>query len=441
MGFFAFSRSALILSSATALLAGCSESQIPIGGPGAMNARLGFPSTAIPVAGGYKVLYSFQGLPDGIAPSGLTVVDGEFYGTTTGGGSCYLVGCGTVFKITPSGSEEVIYEFKGGRDGDRPVGNLVDVNGTLYGVTYYGGHKTRGSSYGSGTVFKVSTAGKEQVIYRFKGGNDAVNPSAGLTMLNGVLYGTTDHGGGSYGGGTVYEVTLSGRERVLYRFKGGAKDGEGPEAPLLAFHRKLYGTTDYGGCNLCDGGRGTVFSVSTTGVEHMLYAFQGADNGGDGAIPEAGLIVIGNVLYGTTVSGGYDKTRECGRSSGHGLGGCGTVFSITSAGKEQILYRFKGKSDGDRPVDALVALNGKLYGTTSTGGGSKQFYGDGTVFQVTVSGKERVLHRFAGPPDGSLPLANLTNLNGNLYGTTISGGSGCSSFSPPGCGTVFELSP
>ncbi len=376
------------------------------------------------------------------------MVNGTFYGTTDGGGSCYDVGCGTVFEITPSGIEQVIYRFKGGSDGDDPVGNLINVNGTLYGVTNEGGSKSgpcAPPNSGCGTVFKVSTAGDEHVLYRFKGGKDGDYPLAGLTSLDGMLYGTTDHGGGYYGLGTVFQITLTGREKILYRFKGGASDGWGPQAPLLPLHGTLYGTTAYGGCDSCDGGRGTVFSVNPGGVEHMLYAFQGADYGGDGAIPEAGLIAIKNVLYGSTASGGYDRTPECGSSSGHGLGGCGSVFSVTLGGKERILHRFKGPPDGAVPAAALVADNGQLFGTTGAGGiGSSYYLGHGTVFEVTLKGSEHVLHRFGGAPDGNIPFASLAYYGKKLYGTTVSGGDGCKrsgSGPPAGCGTVFELSP
>jgi uncharacterized repeat protein (TIGR03803 family) len=174
----------------------------------------------------------------------------------------------------------------------------------------------------------------------------------------------------------------------------------------------------------------------------MLYAFQGAASGGDGAIPEAGLIAINNVLYGTTATGGYDGSTQCGSSSGHGLGGCGTVFSVTLDGKEQVLHRFKEKPDGEGPADTLVEAKGKLYGTTVSGGiGGTGAGGYGAVFQVTLSGKERVIYRFQGVPDGSNPFSGLTYLNGKLYGTTVSGGDACGRFSPPGCGTVFALSP
>jgi uncharacterized repeat protein (TIGR03803 family) len=428
-------RCALTTGAAAALLAGCGGPQPPIGAvsPMAPASRYAFDAVS---NHSYKIVYNFQPLPNAFAPTtGLTIVNGVFYGTA-GGGSCYSVACGTVYELTPSGTEHVIYNFKGGTDGQAPVGNLLNVNGTLYGVTLQGGEKCDNSSSGCGTVFKISTRGDEHVIYRFKGGKDGDYPLAGLTSLNGMLYGTTDHGGGYYGLGTVFQITPTGREKVLYRFKGGL-DGQFPQGPLIAFKGMLYGTTSFGGCYQCQGGHGTVFSIGTTGVERVVYAFQGAYSG-DGDHPEAGLIAVKNALYGTTVEGGYTG-RLCGSGSGSG---CGTVFSVTPGGKERVLHQFKGSPDGATPDAALVAANGELFGTTATGGiGSKYYTGLGTVFQVTMSGDETIIHRFQGAPDGNRPFSNLTDLKGILYGTTNSGGSNCSNFSPPGCGTVFKFSP
>ncbi len=430
----------LYVSAVAALLAGCGRPELPTSIPGGGGSATTISSTS-PRGDRYKVLYSFQGSPDGLGPGGLTLLNGTFYGTA-GGGSCYEHGCGTVFKITPSGTESVIYRFKGGSDGDDPVGQLVSLNGTLYGVTNAGGNNSGPCAppeSGCGTVFKISTTGDEHVLYRFKGGKDGDYPLAGLTSLNGQLYGTTDHGGGYYGRGTVFQITVTGKEKVLYRFQGGASDGEEPQAPLVALNGTLYGTTAYGGCTYCNS-RGTVFFVSTSGGERMMYSFQGADNGGDGAIPEAGLIAINNVLYGTTSLGGYNGSRSCGRS--FDLGGCGTVFSLTLGGKEQVLHRFKAIADGADPASALVEAKGKLYGTTASGGsGGTGSGGYGTVFQVTLTGKERVIHRFRGAPDGANPFSGLTYLGAKLYATTISGGDACDQFSPAGCGTVFAISP
>jgi uncharacterized repeat protein (TIGR03803 family) len=137
--------------------------------------------------------------------SNLIDVDGTLYGTTEGGGSCggKIDGCGTVFKVTRSGKESVLHFFGSGSDGDYPFAPLVDVDGALYGTTGGGGGD---NSNPEGTIFRITAAGKENVLHSFTGSDGAV-PQAGLTDVNGTLYGTTD-GGGASGNGTVFSLSL-----------------------------------------------------------------------------------------------------------------------------------------------------------------------------------------------------------------------------------------
>ena len=203
-------------------------------------------------SGKTNVLYSFNPAKgDGATPvAELLNVNGALYGTTAYGGSnCGTVGCGAVFKITTGGSESVLYSFNGGNDGANPSAPLVDVRGTLYGTTAYGG------KYGDGTVFKISTSGKESVLYNFQAGSDGAVPQS-LALLNGTLYGTTSYGG-SKNFGTVFSITTAGKESVIYTFKGAA-DGATPRAGLVASGGTLYGTTAAGGGNQ----DGTVFSIT-----------------------------------------------------------------------------------------------------------------------------------------------------------------------------------
>jgi uncharacterized repeat protein (TIGR03803 family) len=172
-------------------------------------------------AGVEKPLYAFTGLPDGSEPRASAIgVRGALFGTTASGGagSCtqrkIVVGCGTVFKVSTSGAEHVIYAFKGYPDGQIPAANLTYTKGAFYGTTSYGGtgacKTARGVVVGCGTVFKVTASGSEQILYSFEGGADGANPTAGLTLVNGMLYGTTFHGGGSSactaGCGTVFQL-------------------------------------------------------------------------------------------------------------------------------------------------------------------------------------------------------------------------------------------
>jgi uncharacterized repeat protein (TIGR03803 family) len=202
-------------------------------------------------------------------------VGGTLYGTTqTGGGTgCEGgVGCGTVFKVTPKGVESVLYSFQGGSDGALPLGDLINVLGTLYGTTYGGGATGTGCANGGcGTVFKVTLKGVESVLHSFQGGSDGANPNAGLVNVGGTLYGTTTQGGDGTGAGcadggcgTVFNVTPKGVESVLQSFAGGS-DGASPSGDLINVLGTLYGTTNKGGGTGCGGpgfGCGTVFKVT-----------------------------------------------------------------------------------------------------------------------------------------------------------------------------------
>jgi uncharacterized repeat protein (TIGR03803 family) len=371
---------------------------------------------------------------DGADPEAALIdLNGTLYGTTAGGGSgggsgCFSDGCGTIFDVTTSGAEHVLYSFQGGTDGDAPYAGLTNVKGTLYGITSFGGANGCYYNLGCGTIFKVSTSGSEKVIYSFQGGTDGSNPEAGLLNVNGTLYGTTRVGGtgpcryivGSVSGcGTIFAVSPSGAEQVLYSFQSGA-DGAGPFAGLINVSGTLYGTTAGGGAS----GDGTVFKVSTSGVEHVLYAFKG---GPDGYSPFTALINVKGTLYGTTEVGG-------------GSGGFGTVFDVSTSGAERVLYSFKSGTDGADPYAALTDVKGRLYGTTSEGGGSgcrASTYGCGTIFEVSTSGTEHVLYRFKGGKDGAYPAASLLAVGGALYGTAASGGRGASG----GNGTIFKAVP
>jgi uncharacterized repeat protein (TIGR03803 family) len=373
----------------------------------------------------YRVLYNFKGRPDGENPHvRLINLNGILYGTTTIGGT---QDGGTVFLLTTSGTETVLYSFEGGKgDGAAPAAGLINVKDTLYGTT------TGGGTTNFGTVFAITTSGTETILHSFGGSGDGTYPRDGLTNVNGTLYGTTEQGGtncsSSGGCGTIFAITTSGKETVLHSFAGDPKDGAWPYAGLLNVKGILYGTTSVGGKY----GDGTVFSFTPSGKETVLYSFKGGGPSGGGANPYAALLNVKGTLYGTTDGGGATFL--------------GTVFAITTSGKERLLYSFKGGTgDGGGPIAGLINVKSTLYGTTSGGGGSPNngvvFGNTGTVFAITTSGKETVLHRFGGPPgDGAVPYASLLNVKGTLYGTTYYGGSrsGGSGF---GYGTVFALKP
>ena len=260
------------------------------------------------------------------------------------------------------------------------------------------------------------------VLYSFKGGaTDGENPQAGVIMDKaGNLYGTTVEAHTPLEG-IAFELTTTG-ETVLHRFAGGT-DGANPYAGLIeGAAGTFYGTTSAGGTS----NSGVVFKVTKTG-ETVLHTFTGPP--GDGAIPYAGLVQdsAGN-LYGTTSAGGKFNS--------------GVVFKLDTAGSETILYNFTGGADGAFPYGGLLLNSaGNLLGTTSGGGittGNCYPGGCGVVFFVdATTGAQTVLYSFTGSPDGAFPYAGLIgDASGNIYGTTYNGGSGpCTN----GCGVVFKL--
>lgn len=361
-------------------------------------------------AGTHTVLYSFATGGDGTGPAANMVdMHGSLYGTTTGGGA---KSSGTVFKVSTAGSEKLVYSFTNSPgDGATPKAPVVNVGGTLYGTTQYGG--STACSGGCGTVFGVTTAGVESMLYQFQGSSDGANPTAGLVNIKGTVYGTTYYGGGASNYGTVFSITPSGTEKVLYAFKGGT-DGANPMGGLVNFEGRLYGTTYTGGASYY----GTVFSLTTAGVKKTIYSFK---NGGDGAYPESSLVSIGKTLYGVSL---------------YGTNHLGTVYSLKPSGRFKTLYSFAGGVDRSDPVGSLINVNGTLYGATYSGGSTTACsgYGCGTVFSVTPAGAETVVYAFQGGNDGLNPQAGLTNVNGAIYGTTASGGTYYN-------GTVFSVSP
>jgi uncharacterized repeat protein (TIGR03803 family) len=381
----------------------------------------------------YKLLYNFGGTSsDGVWPyANLINVNGTLYGTTSQGGTACasLGGCGTVFAITKSGKERVVYSFKGDPDGFWPNAGLIESKGTLYGTTEFGGaYCESAGNDGCGTVFAITTSGKETVLHSFGSGDDGFWPYPGLLNVKGTFYGTTAYGGAiSPGFGTVFSITTSGTETVLHSFGKTQRgyDGTYPYAGLVDVKGKLYGTTTAGGPPGCGVGCGTVFAITTSGKENVLYPFKGGPK--DGSMPWASLANVDGTLYGTTYKGGDQSD--------------GAVFSVTPSGKESVLHSFAGyPSDGAGPVAGLLNVNGTLYGTTLNGGAycaPSERYDCGTVFAITTSGSESVLHSFAGyPNDGAYPYASLVEVNGTLYSTTDAGGNSAESL-----GTVFSLTP
>jgi uncharacterized repeat protein (TIGR03803 family) len=305
-----------------------------------------------------------------------------------------------------------LYNFTDNSDASNPYAGLIISGHTLYGAADRG----RGGA-GYGTVFAVNTDGLGFTnLYSFtaeSGSNltnsDGSNPEANLILASNTLYGTAG-GGGNSGNGTIFKVNTDGtRFANLHNFTGG-NDGRGPIGGLILSGNIFYGTTDQGGSS----GLGTIFKVNTDGSGFTnLHSLTGSSDGG---LPWASLFLSGNTLYGTATVGGSF--------------GDGTVFKINTDGSGFTnLHSLTGGSDGGFPTAGLILSGNTLYGTATVGGS----FGDGTVFKVNTDGTGFTnLHNFTGGNDGDGPVGGLI-LSGNiLYGTAELGGNS-------GNGTIFKV--
>lgn len=355
------------------------------------------------------------GTDGGYPQSGLMVgSDGNFYGTTEYGG---LTDDGVVYSVPPTGTESVIANFTGGTASSGPVGGLLQASdGNFYGTTYWGGTNN------SGTVFKLSPGGVITTLWSFGTGSDGEFPKGGLVQASdGSFYGMTGSGG-TTGYGTVFRITPAGVETVLWNF-GTGTDGYAPQGALLTgSDGNLYGTTSLGGTN----GRGTIFNITLGGIETIVWNFQGSTDGG---LPAPNLILgsDGN-FYGTAEVGGTNRG--------------GTLFKLTPAGTLSVVWAFGAGTDGNGPWSGVTqGSDGNFYGTTVSGGtiqtcGISYDYGCGTVFRVTPAGEETVLWDFGFGGNGAqpFPLSVVQSADGSLFGVTTVG-------SPTGGGLIYQLTP
>ena len=357
---------------------------------------------------------------------------------------CLAITALTLFASSSWASEKKLHNFNGA-DGSNPLytGLVFDASGNLYGTTY------RNGLYNGGTVFELSPNANggwtEKVLYNFDAryrSTDGYTPYAGLVFgPDGNLYGMAS-GGGSYGGGVVFEMISNGHggwtEKKLHNFGNGTDGAEPYSSLIFDSEGNLYGTTARGGnSTYCSGGCGTVFEMSPNGLggwtEKKLHNFS-PDIGHDGFFPNSQLVVDsdGN-LFGTTPSGGTHQ---------FGIDTCGIIFELSPNGEggwtETKLHYFGAGTDGCLAYGGLVRdAEGNFYGTTIWGGSDPS--SEGTVFELKPNGHggwtETKLHNFGSGNDGREPWSNLIfDAVGNLYGTTSNGGN-------YGLGTVFELAP
>lgn len=340
---------------------------------------------------------------------------GNAYGTSPFGGST-----GIVYEIENNGAVKVLLNFLPAPGGSHSTSELVlDPAGSFYGTTAAGG-----GSADAGVVFKMSPAGDETVLYRFKGVTaDGADPTGRVVLDRaGNLYGVTRNGGntaGDYdGNGVVYKVTPHGQESILYIFGGGA-DGGIPAGLAMDSAGNLYGTTWYGGTSGYD--EGTVFKIDPAGNFSVFYTF-GLQSGG--GYPEAGVIVdaAGN-LYGTTSTGVW------------GTAGSGNIFKIDASGAYTVLHIFSG-DDGGAPTAMLSRdAAGNLYGTAFGGA-----LGGGTVFKLDLAGNYTVLYAFASSATTGPSSGVTLDGAGNLYGALAPASTGCPG-TPGACGAVYKIDP
>ena len=392
-----------------------------------MAAAIAAVGTPVARAQTFTILHEFKSGPhDGQDPIyGSLTLDavGNLYGVSSlgGSGSC-SGGCGTLFKLTPDRKLTVLYSFGANSvDGKYPYGSLIrDDAGNFYGTTSGGGTSgAKCNNYGCGTVYKVTPSGKETVLYNFSGGVDGATPNAGLVRdAAGNLYGTT-FVGGAHNWGTVFKVDPTGHETVLHNFNGRTQDGGDVLGGLVSDSAgNLYGATFGGGLPGCalggDIGCGTIYKITTSGVETVLYRFN--PNSAEGTNPEEERLLLdgaGN-LYGTNGGNGSQSP-----------GGLGTIFKLDITGTLTVLHDFTGGLGGAGSVAGLVSdSSGNLYGTPDLGGGTQCFQGCGIVFELATDGTFTTLHSFSGGADGRQPWGLAIDGAGNLYGATGAGGIG-----------------
>lgn len=369
----------------------------------------------------------------------------------------------------------MLYSFQGGADGSSPVGVTLGANGQLFGVTQQGGANTCGFvEPGCGTVFELTSAkggGWTKADIHDFNGVDGAQPAASPVLGHaGVLYGTALHGGDDYGGllgGTVFKLAppshagAAWTETVLYNFSRNYGPQTSPAGELLIGpNGSLYGAAFNGDFTPISGAPdgGVVYTLTPPTVtggdwtDSIVFNFVTMNTIGLG--PDAGVIPMGQSLYGTNTYNSY---------SDYTFSGCGTVYQLSppaaagGAWTGTAIYTFQGGSDGCNSVAPLTAgPGGVLYGTTNFGGvGDCAVYsneGCGTVFQLTPpaapggSWTESVIYRFTAlNDDGAYPTSGVVlGKNGVIYGSTSYGGGAagtCFYWGATGCGAVFQLTP
>lgn len=331
-------------------------------------------------SGTITTLYNFTGGTDGYYPYAppIQATDGNWYGTTTGGGS---IGGGTVYKLTSAGVFTTLYSFDGTTHGGQPRDPLVQgTDGNLYGTTIYGGQNS------IGTVFKITTAGKLTVLYSFA--SEGYPDSPLIQGTDGNLYGTVE-AYGAFGGGAAFKITTTGKYTLLHSMNP-STDGETPFAGLIqASNGVLYGANG----TSSNTSYGTLFSLTTAGVFTVVHSFDGTT----GSAPQVSLIQHTNgTLYGDTYEGGTGSLAPCPG------GQCGVFYSLNAS-----LPAFAGLVSTSGKVGAKVGILGQNFSSSSV-----VKFGAAQATTITLTGTTFIK---ATVPSG----ATTANVTVTTSGTTL----------------------
>jgi uncharacterized repeat protein (TIGR03803 family) len=400
-------------------------------------------------AGTLTILHNFTGGADGSNPYKTASIDaaGNLYGETTWGANICPdsyqfpgIGCGAVYKLTPSGTTSPLVTFLGASNGATGLANVTLFGGHVVGAAYGGGPANLG------LVYAVKTDGTGYVVLHKFAGSDGAHPTSFPRITaNQTLYSVTPSGGPGYtgidgsGDGVLFAILPNRTYQVQHFFSGGA-DGATPGRIVLDSAGTVFGATSAGGS--CTGtglpanGCGVVYSyVPSTGAFTVLYTFAG---GADGYAPQIGAIGPDGSLYGNTSYGGTHSQ--------------GTLFKLTKTGtgySYSTLWAFTGGSDGASPFSPpTLTANGTLVGVTFYGPVTGTSTGAGTLYSLK-NGVLTTLFTFTNDANGGYPQGTpIVTSAGAIVGTTAFGGSNAvcqtstgvliSSF---GCGTVFKYVP
>lgn len=377
--------------------------------------------TCLPASLNGSVLTSFGGGADAAATRQLVFREGSLYGVTSFGGS---FAAGTVFRLSPpvlpstTWTRNIIRLFRGGPDGNFPSsGLLLDTSGNFFGVTYSGGANNFGTVYRLRPPTPPATSWAKQTIYNFRGDADGSLPSGELVMdSSGAIYGALNGGRGA-----IFKLSppnppaTTWTNQILYTFLGGA-DGSMPSNGLLLRNGELFGVTH----DLGDTGRGTVFRLSppvapaTAWTKTIIHRF----------IAPAGSWLLSSGLVFDTAGSLYGATQQGGA---HGMG---MVYKLTRSIFPEWnftnLYSFTGAPDAANPSSPLAFDSaGSLTGVAMGGGESNAgaFY---RLTPPTTTGgawSASVLYNFNSSPDPTTPAyAPIIDTGGAIYGVAARGG-------------------